>query len=164
MAKLSAHGIELLRISQEKTITDPESSTDWARWTRAYFADGKILEKYDVHFKPSTYQPKGERHTYGWKLYGKVKKELSVYDVVAKKKALIASGQSKWSIDGDTSPVMTLSAARITRAIESGENAGFCLACGAEAFGVEPDARNYTCESCGKPEVYGAEECLMNIA
>ena len=38
---------------------------------------------------------------------------------------------------------------------------GFCLACGAEAEGVEPDARRYTCESCEAPKVYGLEELLM---
>ena len=38
---------------------------------------------------------------------------------------------------------------------------GFCLACGSEASGVEPDARKYTCESCGNPKVYGFEELLM---
>lgn len=41
------------------------------------------------------------------------------------------------------------------------ENPGFCLACGEEADGCEPDARNYTCESCGKREVYGAAEILL---
>ena len=38
---------------------------------------------------------------------------------------------------------------------------GFCLACGAEADGCEPDARNYKCEACGAREVFGVEECLM---
>ena len=38
---------------------------------------------------------------------------------------------------------------------------GFCLACGAEAGEVEPDARKYKCESCGAPKVYGLEELLM---
>ncbi len=38
---------------------------------------------------------------------------------------------------------------------------GFCLACGSEAFGVEPDARRYTCESCNAPKVYGLEELLL---
>ena len=40
---------------------------------------------------------------------------------------------------------------------------GFCIACGAEAYGVEPDARKYECEECGKPKVYGAEELLMMV-
>lgn len=40
----------------------------------------------------------------------------------------------------------------------------FCLICGLESEGVEPDARNYTCESCGADHVFGAEELLMVIA
>ena len=41
---------------------------------------------------------------------------------------------------------------------------GFCLACGEEADGVEPDARKYECESCGAPKVFGyAELLLMNL-
>jgi len=50
---------------------------------------------------------------------------------------------------------------QILEAIEADDNLGFCLACGAEAYNVEPDARRYTCESCGKPRVYGAEELLL---
>lgn len=53
---------------------------------------------------------------------------------------------------------------RVMEAVEADDNLGFCLACGAEAYGVEPDARKYTCESCGKPKVYGAPEILMMVA
>ena len=38
---------------------------------------------------------------------------------------------------------------------------GRCLACGAEANGIEPDARNYSCETCGESEVFGLEELLL---
>jgi len=38
---------------------------------------------------------------------------------------------------------------------------GFCKACGAEAYGVEPDARDYPCEECGAHKVFGAEELIM---
>jgi len=41
------------------------------------------------------------------------------------------------------------------------ENIGFCLACGEQADGCEPDARNYECESCGASMVFGAEEIVM---
>ena len=41
------------------------------------------------------------------------------------------------------------------------DNPGFCLACGHEAEGVEPDARRYECESCGERKVYGSDELLM---
>lgn len=41
------------------------------------------------------------------------------------------------------------------------ENPGICLACGNQQEGCEPDARQYTCEQCGAPQVYGAEEILV---
>ena len=63
----------------------------------------------------------------------------------------------------------TLDDARITvdqviAAIEADDCIGFCLACGAENYGVEPDARRYLCEECGKPKVYGAEDLLTRLA
>ena len=42
-----------------------------------------------------------------------------------------------------------------------GDDVGFCLACGNEQGGCEPDARDYVCEVCGAPRVYGAEEIVM---
>ena len=57
---------------------------------------------------------------------------------------------------------------RVTEALErahsSLDNPGFCIRCGAEAEGVEPDARKYECESCGEPGVYGVEELLLHLA
>jgi hypothetical protein len=38
---------------------------------------------------------------------------------------------------------------------------GWCIACGEEAYGVEPDARKYECECCEKRAVYGYQELLM---
>lgn len=38
---------------------------------------------------------------------------------------------------------------------------GFCLACGAENYGIEPDAQRAPCEACQAPKVYGAEELLL---
>lgn len=35
------------------------------------------------------------------------------------------------------------------------KSAGFCLVCRDEVFGVESDARGYTCEACGEKKVYG---------
>lgn len=41
---------------------------------------------------------------------------------------------------------------------------GFCLSCGNEVDGVEPDARRYKCEVCGQSKVYGlAELVIMNL-
>ena len=52
---------------------------------------------------------------------------------------------------------------QVLAAIEADDNLGFCLACGAEAYCVEPDARKYECESCGEHKVYGAEELLLIV-
>jgi hypothetical protein len=50
---------------------------------------------------------------------------------------------------------------QVTQAIESCNNIGFCLACGNEQDGCEPDAHNYKCENCGAKKVFGAEELLF---
>jgi DNA-directed RNA polymerase subunit RPC12/RpoP len=50
---------------------------------------------------------------------------------------------------------------RVLEAAQGDEYIGFCLECGAEVFGVEPDARRYTCLECGKSRVFGAEEILL---
>ena len=43
------------------------------------------------------------------------------------------------------------------------EDPGFCVACGAEHCGVEPDAREYPCSECGERKVFGAMEILMEV-
>jgi hypothetical protein len=53
---------------------------------------------------------------------------------------------------------------RIMEACEADDHLGFCIRCGDDAYGVEPDARRYTCESCDEPGVYGAEELLLMTA
>ena len=55
----------------------------------------------------------------------------------------------------------SLSIDEIMEAVEADDSLGFCLACGEEASGVEPDARRYECEACGAARVYGAEELLL---
>jgi hypothetical protein len=50
------------------------------------------------------------------------------------------------------------------RRLVSLDNPGFCLDCGADADGVEPDARQYRCESCGLLAVFGADEVLLMVA
>ena len=42
-------------------------------------------------------------------------------------------------------------------------NPGFCLECGEDAEGCEPDARGYVCEFCGAAAVYGAAEVLLQM-
>jgi hypothetical protein len=62
----------------------------------------------------------------------------------------------------------SITADRIMEACErhmtSLDDPGFCLACGNEQGGCEPDAEQYQCEACGSPQVYGAEELLIRIA
>jgi len=41
------------------------------------------------------------------------------------------------------------------------DNLGWCLACGSDQSGVEPDARKYKCEGCGAHKVYGYEELVL---
>ena len=53
---------------------------------------------------------------------------------------------------------------RIEAAIAADDYIGFCISCGAEASGVEPDAREHVCDSCGECGVYGAEELLVHVA
>ena len=61
--------------------------------------------------------------------------------------------------------MVTIPVDELLAAIEDAQdglgNPGFCLACGEQADGCEPDAREYLCESCGEYKVYGAEEVLM---
>lgn len=61
----------------------------------------------------------------------------------------------------------TVTLARVTEAVEryhsSLDNPGFCLECGHEQDGCEPDARNYDCEACGTKRVFGADEIFMCI-
>lgn len=38
---------------------------------------------------------------------------------------------------------------------------GYCLDCGEEASGVEPDAERYKCQICGAMQVFGAEQLLL---
>jgi hypothetical protein len=52
---------------------------------------------------------------------------------------------------------------QVMQLIEQDDCMGLCVACGAEAYGVEPDARRYQCESCGAHQVFGAEELLMYV-
>ena len=56
---------------------------------------------------------------------------------------------------------------RITDAIQRRDtnldNPGFCIACGEEQEGCEPDARNYECESCGEHKVFAPEELLFSL-
>ena len=65
--------------------------------------------------------------------------------------------------EGEIKMHKSITVDRIMDAIRADDHLGFCTSCGEEAYGVEPDARNYTCETCGEKEVYGAEELLVSM-
>jgi hypothetical protein len=50
---------------------------------------------------------------------------------------------------------------RVLDMVGRDENEGICLTCGADAEGVEPDARQYKCTACGDLRVYGAQEIVL---
>lgn len=57
-------------------------------------------------------------------------------------------------------PVMT---AEFQRLAMDGTT-GFCLACGHDQEGCEPDTKKDVCESCEAPKVYGLEQLIiMNL-
>jgi hypothetical protein len=56
-----------------------------------------------------------------------------------------------------------ITAEQLLAAISDDVCIGFCVACGAEQYGVEPDAREYLCQECGSRKVYGAEDLLIRM-
>jgi hypothetical protein len=52
---------------------------------------------------------------------------------------------------------------RVMAAVEADDHLGFCLACGEEADGCEPDASGYECDVCGARAVEGAENLLFLV-
>lgn len=137
--------------------------TMWERTTRRLMSDGVILEKRDVRFQPDWLYKDGRRHSYGWKVHGKIKAGLTVDDFVRIYQAPTKSGKpSAWIVTrGSTgAPAKVISTARLMRAVESGEYIGFCTSCGHDQLGVEPDANGYQCQSCGQMAVSGAEQLL----
>lgn len=64
---------------------------------------------------------------------------------------------------GKIHPSLTLE--RVTEATQREmttlDNPGFCIKCGEEQDGCEPDAEQYTCENCNKRAVYGAAQLLL---
>ena len=57
----------------------------------------------------------------------------------------------------------TITEDRLLKVIQSDEPIGFCIECGADNWGVEPDAREYECDECGCSAVFGAEEILFHF-
>jgi hypothetical protein len=72
----------------------------------------------------------------------------------------LINNRSRWH-SSLTDDVIAEAVERHNRSLD---NPGFCLACGLENGGCEPDACGYLCEGCGEKVVYGAEELLQRIA
>ena len=49
----------------------------------------------------------------------------------------------------------------VNRQMTTHDNPGFCIKCGQECGGCEPDARRYECHTCGSRTVYGAAELFL---
>ncbi len=52
---------------------------------------------------------------------------------------------------------------RVVEAVQADEYLGFCVKCGEDQEGCEPDARKYDCHECGEQSEYGAEELLIYL-
>jgi hypothetical protein len=65
-------------------------------------------------------------------------------------------------------PHPSITVERVVEAVERRmttlDDPGFCLVCGYEQGGCEPDTRRYLCEACGERAVYGADELLLRMA
>ena len=51
----------------------------------------------------------------------------------------------------------------ILNSVENDEEKGYCLMCGLEQHGVEPDARGRRCNACAEKAVFGAQELLVYL-
>ena len=72
MAKLSAHGEQLIRLEREQTRQD--EFITWSRDTVVLCSDDVVLRKRDVRFVPDQFHPAGRLHHHGWKRVGKLKR------------------------------------------------------------------------------------------
>lgn len=161
MARLKSHGSEVMRTEVEYDVTPEQNySVEWERVQLAYMSDGNILQKTDVRFRGHQSYESGF-YSYGWKLYKRLKPGISMTDHAAKIRKIIEAGESKWHIVTDSLPPVLLDQSRVLQAVEADNLMGFCKACGAEQSPIEPDAHGVRCESCGRHEVYGAEELLF---
>ena len=56
-----------------------------------------------------------------------------------------------------------ITAEQLLAAVDADADMGFCVVCGAEHFGIAPDAQNCPCLECGNCKVYGAADLLCRI-
>jgi hypothetical protein len=110
-ARLSARGRREIGRVYKQVDTPDDELTIWSKNTLAFMSDGKILQKRDVIFKPDKYNPKGKRHSWGWKSYGKVKPGVTPEEAFGKfvadmeKKGWVKEGLNEEPIYGTTGPL-----------------------------------------------------------
>jgi hypothetical protein len=88
MAKLSARNRkEVVRLDRARDVSHDElvlwPLVLWRRSTVALMSDGTVLEKKDVRFRPSQFETGPRAHSYGWKVVGKAKAELTAEQFAA---------------------------------------------------------------------------------
>lgn len=132
----------------------------WSRTTRRLMSDRTVLEKRDVRYQPDALNPEGRRHSYGWKVRGKLKDHLTPDDFPRIYREI------GWTVHvGDPgTPAVVLDVERVARAVRRDDMTGFCTACGHSQGGVEGDAEGIRCQSCGQPAVKGAENLLLELS
>ena len=57
----------------------------------------------------------------------------------------------------------SITSQRVLVAVQANDYIGFCIKCGKEMYGCEPDMTHGECENCECRAVYGAEELLIMI-
>jgi hypothetical protein len=69
MAKLSAHGHEVARLTYGGPRPDSDALVSHETFTLSFRSDGHILRKQQVTFRSPNCDGSEHRHDYGWKLY-----------------------------------------------------------------------------------------------
>ena len=69
MAKLSAHGYEVARLTKSWTLTHEDGDTTDYIVTLSFRSDGQVMRKLKALNIHSTHYGASPHHDYGWKLY-----------------------------------------------------------------------------------------------
>lgn len=98
MAKLKAHGQELLRIERQYKLHEGTPEETLYRETRSYRTDGHIMSKRAFWQTGSPYQA-DSWSDWGWKLFQKLKPGVSMPEHITKIRANVAAIEAKgWKI------------------------------------------------------------------
>jgi len=104
MAKKSAHGIVLFQASKTVANTEPDALITSDKVTYAYFSDGVVLQKTDVVFAPSKFEPNGWKYSYGWKICKRTGRTGEpLYQALRKTAAIYA--EKGWKVEVNRVPV-----------------------------------------------------------